>query len=351
MPVLPAPLRPDPAWLGVLRQLLAGVLALQDLPQALRQNAQALAARGDAELEALAQAFLTDQATPAELAAQPLVMAALQVVYADIASRLDTQRIAYVDPASICPVCGSAPVVSVLRIGGEAGGHRYLHCGLCATEWHMVRVKCSHCESTKGVRYQGIEGGDPAVLAETCDTCHTYRKQVNQEKDPLVEPLADDLASLTLDLLMADTAYGRASGNPLLALASASPRVKTWRHRTHERQPSLDAGAALSSPAQLPAVDKLLASAALQPCWARTGSVGSPPRCGGSWTLRSRLRAGEVLAPRWPRPRPGARPSRLSCSAAGPACGRSSTSPARCCTPTWAGPCCPTRRCRPWCRP
>ncbi|WP_374428523.1 formate dehydrogenase accessory protein FdhE [Ideonella dechloratans] len=223
MPVLPAPLRPDPAWLGVLRQLLAGVLALQDLPQALRQNAQALAARGDAELEALAQAFLTDQATPAELAAQPLVMAALQVVYADIASRLDTQRIAYVDPASICPVCGSAPVVSVLRIGGEAGGHRYLHCGLCATEWHMVRVKCSHCESTKGVRYQGIEGGDPAVLAETCDTCHTYRKQVNQEKDPLVEPLADDLASLTLDLLMADTAYGRASGNPLLALASDEP--------------------------------------------------------------------------------------------------------------------------------
>ena len=223
MPVLPAPLRPDPAWLGVLRQLLAGVLALQELPQALRQNAQALAARGDAELEALAQAFLTDQATPAELAAQPLVMAALQVVYADIASRLDTQRIAYVDPASICPVCGSAPVVSVLRIGGEAGGHRYLHCGLCATEWHMVRVKCSHCESTKGVRYQGIEGGDPAVLAETCDTCHTYRKQVNQEKDPLVEPLADDLASLTLDLLMADTAYGRASGNPLLALASDEP--------------------------------------------------------------------------------------------------------------------------------
>jgi FdhE protein len=206
----------------VLRQLLAGVLALQDLPQALRQNAQALAARGDAELEALAQAFLTDQATPAELAAQPLVMAALQVVYADIASRLDTRA----SPMWIrlpSARCAAAPVVSVLRIGGEAGGHRYLHCGLCATEWHMVRVKCSHCESTKGVRYQGIEGGDPAVLAETCDTCHTYRKQVNQEKDPLVEPLADDLASLTLDLLMADTAYGRASGNPLLALASDEP--------------------------------------------------------------------------------------------------------------------------------
>ena len=223
MPVLPAPLQPDAAWLGVLRDLLQGVQALDDLPEALRQNARALAARSESDLNALARAFLDGQATAAELAAQPLVMAALQVVYADVASRLDTRRIAYVDPASVCPVCGSAPVVSVLRLGGEAGGHRYLHCGLCATEWHMVRVKCSHCESTKGVRYQGIEGGDPAVLAETCDECHTYRKQVNQEKDPLVEPLADDLASLTLDLLMADTAYARASGNPLLALASGEP--------------------------------------------------------------------------------------------------------------------------------
>ncbi len=223
MPVLPAPLQPDAAWLGVLRDLLQGVQALDDLPEALRQNAQALATRSESDLNALARAFLDGQATAAELAAQPLVMAALQVVYADVASRLDTRSIAYVDPATICPVCGSEPVVSVLRLGGEAGGHRYLHCGLCATEWHMVRVKCSHCESTKGVRYQGIEGGDPAVLAETCDECHTYRKQVNQEKDPLVEPLADDLASLTLDLLMADTAYARASGNPLLALAHDEP--------------------------------------------------------------------------------------------------------------------------------
>jgi FdhE protein len=111
-------------------------------------------------------------------------------------------------------------VASVLRIGGTAGGHRYLHCGLCATEWHAVRVKCSHCESTRGVRYRGIEG-QPAVLAETCDACHTYRKQADQEKDPLAEPLADDLATLALDLLLAETPYARASGNPLLALPRA----------------------------------------------------------------------------------------------------------------------------------
>src|SRR5690606_21841817 len=98
-------------------------------------------------------------------------------------------------------------------------GLRFMHCGTCATEWHTVRVKCSHCSSTQGVRYQGIEGGGDVVVAETCEACHTYRKLVNQEKDPLAEPLADELASLTLDLLMGETLFARASSNPLLVLA------------------------------------------------------------------------------------------------------------------------------------
>jgi FdhE protein len=129
---------------------------------------------------------------------------------------------------TVCPVCGSAPVAS-MRIGGEAGGHRYLHCGLCATEWHMVRVKCSHCESTKGVRYQGIEGGDPAVLAETCDTCHTTAGEPGE--GPAGRALADDLASLTLDLLMADTAYGR----------PAATRCWRWPRTTLGRRTGTDA--------------------------------------------------------------------------------------------------------------
>ena len=83
----------------------------------------------------------------------------------------------------------------------------------------MVRIKCSHCESTKGVKYQKVDGGDDTVLAETCDVCHTYRKISNQEKDPFAEPLADDLATLMLDLLMSETEFARASINPLLPMA------------------------------------------------------------------------------------------------------------------------------------
>jgi FdhE protein len=227
MPLFPAADHIPPNWRGVLTQLL-DALDTEDLPKALAPVFQRLRESSAEDLGALAHRMVTRVAllqTPAEaddLALQPLILAALQVVYAHRASRLKVSDVPYTDPATICPVCAAPPVVSVLRIGGQSAGHRYLHCGLCCTEWHMVRVKCSHCESTKGIRYQGLEGAKETVLAETCDNCHGYRKIINQEKDPLAEPLADDLATLTLDLLMSETDYARAGANPLLAFSAAA---------------------------------------------------------------------------------------------------------------------------------
>jgi FdhE protein len=80
----------------------------------------------------------------------------------------------------------------------------------------MVRITCSHCVSTEGITYHSIEGGSDAVRAETCGKCHTYRKILYQEKDTGVEPVADDLASLALDLLMTEDGFHRVNGNPLL---------------------------------------------------------------------------------------------------------------------------------------
>ena len=225
MPLLPAASHVDPAWHGVLDQLVAALDGATEVPEALRPTLQALRTMPGEERDTLARRVLVGLLTELQdLAAAPIVMAALQVTFADRASRLKEGDVPYTDPATICPVCGSAPVASVLRIGGREAGLRYLHCGTCCTEWHMVRVKCSHCESTKGVRYQGMqsEGSDQkdeVVLAETCDQCHTYRKIANQEKDPLAEPLADDLATLLLDLLMGDTDFARASMNPLLPMS------------------------------------------------------------------------------------------------------------------------------------
>jgi FdhE protein len=109
-------------------------------------------------------------------------------------------------------VCGSHPVSSVVRIGGAENGLRYLHCTLCNSEWHVVRAKCSNCDNTRGIAYYHVEGGNRVVDAEHCPECQTYLKVVRQDKDSQADPVADDLASLTLDLLMDEEADTIRSG-------------------------------------------------------------------------------------------------------------------------------------------
>lgn len=191
------------------------------LPEALQPLIAELRQLPGQERDTIARQLLGKDLAARYIGMAPFVMAALQVRFAQLAATLTEADMPQAEPATVCPVCASEPVASVIRIGGKASGHRYLHCGCCATEWHMVRIKCSHCESTKGINYQTIDGDKGVVQAETCESCGSYRKIVNQEKDPMAEPLADDLASLMLDLLMSETRFQRASANPLLYVAVA----------------------------------------------------------------------------------------------------------------------------------
>lgn len=209
----------DPLWRDILRQLVDEVAGGQDVPAEALEVCSALRRALDEDtesLEDLAEAVLSEQHRGVDGAAAPFVMAALQVYWTDLASRFDEKQLPVASPFGVCPVCASLPVASVVRVGGQFEGYRYLCCSLCATQWHMVRVKCSHCEDVESVAYQAIEGRAPAIKAETCDRCHTYRKIFYQDKDLHVEPLADDLASLMLDVLVGEAGYSRASGNPLL---------------------------------------------------------------------------------------------------------------------------------------
>lgn len=226
MPLLPAADHIAPAWQQVLNAMLDTLSGSEGLPEPLQPLLQSLRDLSQDERDTIAKRLLQKEVAARHIGMAPFIMAALQVTYAKRAAALDVEDVPYTDPATICPVCASEPVSSVLRIGGKANGHRYLHCGTCCTEWQLVRVKCSHCESTKGIHYQSVEGSKEVVTAETCDECGTYRKVVNQEKDPMAEPLADDLATLTLDLLMSEnTQFKRASANPLLFVAVAEEQT------------------------------------------------------------------------------------------------------------------------------
>lgn len=217
MPVAPAASwERDPRWRELPTRLCAAVAATAGLPPGVRDLCERLRQWTDDQFEAQADALLGARTDGVDAAAAPFVMGALQVYWVALASSLASGQVDELGARGVCPVCGTLPVASVVHADRRSQGYRYLHCALCATEWHMVRVTCSQCESTKGISYQSIAGAPDAVRAECCDGCRTYRKILYQEKDAGVEPVADDLASLALDLLLTEAGYHRGSGNPLL---------------------------------------------------------------------------------------------------------------------------------------
>jgi FdhE protein len=217
MPVIHATGWPrPPAWRDLAIRLLSSVAAASGAPAQLRELEQRVRALSVAELEAQADALLAARPGEIDVATAPFLMAALQVQWVALASLLKADEVAALDVPGVCPACGTLPVASVVRTDEGSQGYRYLHCALCATEWHLVRVTCSQCQNTENIGYHSIEGGSAAIRAESCDRCRTYRKILYQEKDADVEPVADDLASLALDLLMSEAGYARGSGNPLL---------------------------------------------------------------------------------------------------------------------------------------
>jgi FdhE protein len=197
--------------LGRLLQLAPDV----DMPDTARS---ALARVTDADTgmrTVMAQAVLANAIPVEAFAEHVFVAAALQVHYARLASRLVAKRLVPVGDGA-CPVCGGAPVSSM--VVGWQGAHnsRFCVCSLCATQWHYVRIKCTLCSSTKGISYREVEGGDGTVWAETCESCRGYVKILHQHKNIALDPVADDVASLGLDLLLREGEYRRGSVNPYL---------------------------------------------------------------------------------------------------------------------------------------
>ena len=165
--------------------------------------------------EAMVRAVLADAIPMETLAEHVFTAAALQVHFARLAAELDPTRLVPVADGA-CPACGGPPVASLVVGWNNAHGTRFCSCSLCGTLWNYVRIKCTLCGSTKGISYQEIDGGPGTIKAETCDSCRGYVKILHQHVDPTLEPVADDTASLALDLLVRQTDYRRGAVNPFL---------------------------------------------------------------------------------------------------------------------------------------
>jgi FdhE protein len=201
----------DPSWRDSLVRLLDGA-DHRAIPAPARSAIESLRDRGAEGVETLADDFLHGCVDAADVGAALYVAAALQVHFTCLVATLPGPCLRLLPQRGLCPCCGSTPVCGVVTDLGP----RYLYCSLCATAWNHVRAVCITCGQSRSVALKAIEGDPGAVKAETCNDCHTYAKMLYQARDRQLDPFADDLATLGLDVLVADAGWLRHAPNPLL---------------------------------------------------------------------------------------------------------------------------------------
>ncbi|MFG0393231.1 formate dehydrogenase accessory protein FdhE [Pseudomonas sp. zbq_4] len=207
-------------WLVWLQALLEHFNAENSGP--LGEALQVLRGSDENQRKGWGIALLAGQYDAVPAAVVPFLGAALQAAWSSWLLALPTPELKPAGSLAQCPACGSPAMAGVVRNRGKHNGLRYLACSLCACEWHVVRVKCVYCESSKDLRYTSLEDdrhapGKAPLRAECCPGCESYLKQNYLENDAAAEPLADDLASLALDMHLDEEGFHRLAPNLMLA--------------------------------------------------------------------------------------------------------------------------------------
>jgi FdhE protein len=113
----------------------------------------------------------------------------------------------------LCPLCGSRPLLAVLRPEGD-GGKRFLQCSFCLQEWEFRRILCPHCgEEQEQQLAVYIAEQFPHIRVECCQTCKYFLRTIDLTKDGNAVPLVDDLAAIPLSLWAEENGFKRIQGN------------------------------------------------------------------------------------------------------------------------------------------
>ncbi len=208
----------DPLLAETLTALCEGARDIA-MPDAARLALDAVAAAAGSDEDDrlwLLGNVLADDIPEDSAAAHLFAGAAVQVHLARLAATLDAAALVPVG-VGICPTCGGRPVTSSVTGAMGVENLRYATCAGCATRWNEVRIKCLCCGSTKGLSYRSVETVDATVKAEVCGECNHWIKILYEVKNPTLDPVADDVVSLGLDLLMKETGAVRGGVDIYLA--------------------------------------------------------------------------------------------------------------------------------------
>lgn len=196
-------------------------------PQPIRDAARQISQQGPSTWTTLFRSYWSAAAAPDDCAGDcapdsdttsktltEFVLRAFLQPYAEfLASRCAEP--ALLNPPSSCPLCGSRPLLGILRPEGD-GGKRNLVCSLCLHEWTFRRIFCPACNEESEPKLPVFVAEQfPHVRVEACDTCRFYIRSIDLTKDGHAVPLIDDLAAIPLTLWANEHNYSRLRSNLL----------------------------------------------------------------------------------------------------------------------------------------
>ena len=97
-----------------------------------------------------------------------------------------------------CPICGSAPILSIL----EGEGARSMICSFCWHQFSLKRGTCPFCDNSdnKDLHYFYSEE-EKDLRVDLCDKCNKYLKTLDTRKvERLIYPPLEQVSTLHLDI-------------------------------------------------------------------------------------------------------------------------------------------------------
>ena len=209
----------SPGFLSVIEQIAPVPLAqaatsLAQKGPAAWQHAIENFWHGDSDLAARADDPEAHAGDPSAAAHSDLLAWIFLQPYAEYLA--DHREIETIDGTpSTCPLCGSKPIVGVLRSEGD-GAKKSLVCMLCAHEWAFRRIYCPACGEEREPQMAYYSAPEIAhVRVDVCDSCHTYLKSIDLTKTGLAVDVVDELATIPLDLWAREHGYEKLQVNML----------------------------------------------------------------------------------------------------------------------------------------
>ncbi|GAA4665850.1 formate dehydrogenase accessory protein FdhE [Bartonella pachyuromydis] len=152
-----------------------------------------------------------------QLAEHIFITGALQIISSLAASQLNVQQLTP-QQNNLCPACSGTHTATLVLEDTSQETIKLCSCLYCGTLWQIPHAQCTFCGETQNTSIYTSKNMPDGILLETCQTCGSYCKQINQQKNSTYDVFADDISTPIADFMLKTSfPFKDKSFNPFLA--------------------------------------------------------------------------------------------------------------------------------------